>query len=36
MMGKCPSCGQQTLIEAVEVEVCSDENCGYGFSYRGQ
>jgi hypothetical protein len=33
-MGECPRCHKMTLIEAVEVEVCDDEDCGYAFSYR--
>lgn len=33
-MGKCPKCGKETLIEAVDVEVCDDEDCGYGFRYN--
>jgi hypothetical protein len=33
-MGICPKCKKETLIEAIEVEVCDDESCGYGFSYR--
>lgn len=34
-MGICPKCNKETLIQAVECDVCDDEQCGYGFSYRG-
>lgn len=33
-MGQCPKCKKMTLIEAIEVEVCDDDACGYAFSYR--
>ena len=35
MANMCPKCKKEELIEAIEVEVCPDEYCGYGFSYRG-
>lgn len=30
---KCPACGKNTLSSSTYVDVCLDEDCGYGYRY---